>query len=136
VKAWHIILVLEGCLLVFPGTALASQATSGQPQQKTSADVPRRVRVGGQVMGSKLIRRIDPEYPEMAKKNHIRGTVHLQIVIDRDGKVIETKVLGGDPLLAQAAIEALRQWVYRPTTINREPVQVQTDVDIDFKPHR
>ena len=87
-------------------------------------------------MASKLIRRIDPEYPELAKKNHIKGTVHMRIVIDRDGKVIDENVLSGDPLLAKAAIEALRQWVYRPTTINREPVQVQTDVDIDFKPHR
>jgi len=133
VKACRIIIFLAGGLLIFSGALLASQGTPEQPQEKTAPAVPRRIRVGGQVMQAKLIHQVAPKYPKEAKKKHIKGTVRVEIVVDRDGKVIETNVLSGDPLLAKAATEALLEWRYQPTLLNREPIQVLTEVDINFK---
>jgi periplasmic protein TonB len=79
-----------------------------------------------------LVHKVKPEYPKSAKKAGIRGTVRLQIIVDRDGRVIEVKPLEGDPQLAQAASDAVRQWRYKPVTLNGVPVQVDTQVLLDF----
>lgn len=129
----RIFLVVAGALLIFSPGMVASQATAEQPHQQTAPNVPQRVRAGGQAMGAKLIHKVDPVYPGEAMMKHVKGTVHLRIVVDRDGTVIETNVVSGNALLTKSAIEAVRQWVYRPTTINHVPVQVQTDVDVTFK---
>ncbi len=92
----------------------------------------KRIRVGGQVQQANLISQIKPIYPQLARQARISGTVRLQAVIAKDGTVQELQVLSGHPLLVQAALDAVRQWRYKPTLLNNEPVDVITTVDVNF----
>jgi protein TonB len=78
------------------------------------------------------INRIQPEYPAEAKAQHISGNVRLHAIISTNGNVASLEVLSGDPLLAQAATEAVRQSRYRATTLNGDPVEVDTTIDVVF----
>jgi len=91
-----------------------------------------RIRIGGQVMVAKLISKIQPEYPKKAKNKRVEGLVRIQAVIGPDGYVQEMKVISGDPLLVKAATDAVQRWVYEPTLLNGEPIEVVTEVDINF----
>jgi periplasmic protein TonB len=91
------------------------------------------VRVGGRVKEPRLISRVDPVYPPLAKQTHMQGTVVIDAVLDEKGDVIEMKVLSGPPLLIQAAVDAVRRWKYQPTYLNDEPVQVQLNVTVTFR---
>jgi protein TonB len=133
VRALRIILILTWGLLVSPGAPFALQAPAEQPHDKAAFAPPERIRVGGELMGTKLVHRVTPKYPKEAMKKHIRGTVRMEILVDRDGRVIETNVLSGDALLARAATQALRKWRYRPILLNGKPVQVLTEVNINFE---
>jgi protein TonB len=95
-------------------------------------EAPKRIRVGGQVQTAKLVNKVTPLYPPLAKQARIQGTVRLQAVIAKDGSVVELQVLAGHPLLVQAALDAVRQWRYHPTLLNGEPVEVVTTVDVIF----
>ncbi len=91
-----------------------------------------RIRVGGQVQNARLISQIKPVYPPLARQARIAGTVRLHAIIAKDGSVQRLEVLGGHPLLVQAALDAVRQWRYQPTLLNGEPVEVETTVDVVF----
>lgn len=91
-----------------------------------------RIKVGGNVQAVMVIRKVQPIYPELAKAAHVEGVVHLSAVIARDGTVRELRSLGGPALLVQAAMDAVKQWVYKPTLLNGEPVEVETTVDVNF----
>lgn len=95
-------------------------------------EAPKRIRVGGQVQTAKLVNKVTPVYPPLAKQARIQGTVRLQAVIAKDGSVVELQVLSGHPLLVQAALDAVRQWRYHPTLLNGDPVEVVTTVDVIF----
>ena len=95
-------------------------------------ETPKRIRVGGQVQTAKLINKVQPVYPPLAKQARIQGTVRLQAIIAKDGSVVELQVLSGHPLLQQAALDAVRQWRYQPTLLNQEPVEVVTTIDVIF----
>ena len=95
-------------------------------------EAPKRIRVGGQVQTAKLINKVQPVYPPLAKQARIQGTVRLQAIIAKDGSVVELQVLSGHPLLQQAALDAVRQWRYQPTLLNGEPVEVVTTIDVIF----
>ncbi len=84
------------------------------------------------VMEGNLIRRVQPEYPALAKQARIQGTVVLRAVINRDGIIQDLQVISGHPLLVQAAINAVRQWHYRPYYLNDQPVEVETQVTVNF----
>jgi periplasmic protein TonB len=88
--------------------------------------------MGGKVVAKSLIRKVNPSYPAEARQDRIQGTVRLHVIIVRDGSVQQVELISGHPLLAKAAIEAVRQWVYRPTLLNGEPVEVDTTVDVVF----
>ncbi len=79
-----------------------------------------------------LIQKVPPIYPPAAKRDHIQGTVRFNATIGKDGTVKNLELVYGDPLLAQAAREAVSQWVYRPTLLNGDPVEVITQVNINF----
>jgi len=81
---------------------------------------------------SHLIAFAEPEYPARAKTRGIEGTVVLDAVVDRDGAIKEVSVRTGHPLLAESALETVRQWRYCPTTVNGIPVEVQTDMEVKF----
>ena len=90
------------------------------------------IRVGHNVQASKLVHRVEPVYPEMARAARVIGLVMLQVLVDEAGEVQDLKVLRGHPLLNSAALEAVRQWRYSPTTLNGQPVSVVSNVAINF----
>jgi periplasmic protein TonB len=91
-----------------------------------------RIRVGGNVQQANLIHQVMPVYPEIAKTAHIQGTVILHAIIAKDGTVQELQYISGPPLLMRSAMDAVRQWRYRPTLLNGEPVQVDTTISVVF----
>ena len=93
---------------------------------------PGQIRVGGNVQSANLIQQPRPAYPPLAKQARIQGTVRFQVVIAKDGTVKNMQLDSGHPLLAPSAREAVVQWVYRPTLLNGEPVEVLTTVDVNF----
>ena len=84
------------------------------------------------VMAGALIYRVDPLYPQIARAIHLSGTVRLRAIIATDGSVQSLEVLSGSPILARAAVAAVRQWRYRPTLLNGRPVEVETYVTVNF----
>jgi TonB family protein len=93
---------------------------------------PNRIRVGGNVQQAKLVSQVRPVYPPEAKAQRIQGQVTLQAVIDKDGTVANLVVLSGDPMLVPASMEAVRQWRYQTTLLNGDPVEVVTQIDVNF----
>jgi periplasmic protein TonB len=91
------------------------------------------VRVGGQVKEPRKLKNVAPVYPDIAKQARVQGVVILECTISPQGKVTDVKVLRGIPLLDQAAVEAVRQWVYTPTLLNGVPVPVIMTVTVNFK---
>lgn len=90
------------------------------------------IRVGTGVQEAKLLRRVIPSYPPLARQARISGTVQLVGVIARDGTIEDLRVVSGHPLLVKAALDAVRQWVYKPTLLNGEPVEVICPIDVHF----
>ena len=90
------------------------------------------VRVGGSIQSSKLIRRVEPIYPDLAKRARVQGVVLLQVTVDETGNVSDLKIIRGHPLLNQAAVDAVKQWKYSPTLLNGEPVPVIATVTVNF----
>jgi TonB family protein len=109
-------------------------SVAGQPKPPAPVTNPQRVRVGGLVGAANLISQVKPVYPESAREEGREGTVRLQGVIDVDGNLIALHPLTNlSPDLTNAALEAARQWRYRPASLNGEPVQVQTVIEVEFK---
>jgi len=93
---------------------------------------PKSIRVGGNVAQANLIRQVTPVYPPIAKTAHISGTVLLHAIIGKDGTVQDLQYVSGPPLLMKSAMDAVRQWRYKPTLLNGEPVDVDTTISVVF----
>jgi TonB family protein len=103
------------------------------PNSKPEApSIPNRIRVGGNVQQANLVNQVRPLYPPEAKQQRVQGTVQLAAVIGKDGAIMQLDVMSGHPMLAPAALDAVRQWVYKPTLLNGNPVEVSTMIDINF----
>jgi periplasmic protein TonB len=102
------------------------------PPPPPKAATPKRIRVGGQVESAKLIFQPKPEYPPLAKMARIQGTVKLEAIISKDGTIQDLKTISGHPLLLKSAIDAVSRWRYQPTLLNGEPVEVVTEIDVNF----
>lgn len=102
------------------------------PAPKEVPAPPIRVRKGGEVQQADLIYAPRPAYPFLAKSSRIQGAVVLDAIISKDGTVDNLAVKSGHPLLIQAAMDAVRQWRYRPTLLNGEPVEVITTITVNF----
>jgi protein TonB len=83
-------------------------------------------------MEAKIIRRVMPVYPQLARQMRLSGTVRLEGVIARDGRVVNLQVISGHPMLVASAVEAVRQWIYRPTLLNGQAVEVIAPIDVRF----
>lgn len=92
----------------------------------------KRIRVGGNVQAANIVKKVTPKYPQESKAAGIQGVVHLSVTITKEGKVDQVQIVDGDPILADAAVTAVRQWEYRPVLLNGEPVAVITTVDVNF----
>ena len=90
------------------------------------------IRVGGNRQAAKLLTRVRPLYPPEAKQARVQGTVRLAVVIAKEGTAKELTVVSGDDLLVASALEAVKQWVWLPTHLNGNPVEVLTHVDINY----
>jgi protein TonB len=93
---------------------------------------PSRIRQGGQVQAARLVNKITPIFPPLARQTRQSGTVRLHAIIAKDGSIQSLDVISGPPLLQGAALDAVRQWRYQPTLLNGEPVEVETTVDVIF----
>jgi periplasmic protein TonB len=96
------------------------------------AATPNRIKQGGNVTAALLISQTRPVYPELARQARIQGNVVLHAIIDKDGKVAQLEVISGHPLLVQAALGAVKQWRYKPTLLNGDPVEVDTTITVTF----
>jgi protein TonB len=101
-------------------------------KQTAAPASPKRIRLGGIVEQSKLLSGPPPVYPTLARQARIEGTVRLEAVISRDGTILNLRAVSGHPLLIPAALAAVRQWVFRPTSLNGEPVEVATEIEVHF----
>ena len=105
-------------------------ASPAPPSATPAADS--KPRSGGQIQQAVLIYRKDAEYPKIAKQTGAKGTVTLTATIGADGNIKKVKVVSGHPMLTSAAVEAVKQWRYRPTLLNGQPVETETQVLVNF----
>jgi protein TonB len=103
------------------------------PPQRPTISQPQRIRVGGSVIAARVIYQPKPEYPVLARMSRTEGVVEFEAVISKEGTIEELQVIKGHPLLVKAALDAVRQWRYQPTLLNREPIEVVTEITVDFR---
>jgi TonB family protein len=102
------------------------------PGDATHPPQPLRVRVSSGVMQGLLLTKVPPQYPQDAKDQHIQGVVVLRAIIDKEGNVSNIQLITGHPELAPAAIEAVKQWKYKPYLLNGTPVEIETQIQVNF----
>lgn len=105
---------------------------SSTPVAVPKVAAPQRVRVSQGVSQGLLIRKVQPNYPPLARQARIQGNVVLTAEISKDGSIENLRLVSGHPMLAPAAIEAVKQWKYKPYFLNGEPVEVETQVTVIF----
>ena len=93
---------------------------------------PKVIRVSSGVSEGLLTRRVQPTYPPLARQARIQGTVLMEATISKDGTIENLKVTSGHPMLITAAVQAVKQWKYRPYLLNGDPVEVQTTIQVNF----
>jgi protein TonB len=105
---------------------------SSTPVAVPKVATPQRVRVSQGVSAGLLVRKVNPTYPPLARQARIQGQVVLRAVISKDGSIENLTLVSGHPMLAPAAIDAVKQWKYKPYLLNGEPVEVDTEVQVNF----
>lgn len=106
------------------------------PPAPIAPAVPPRVAVGGRVQAAKLIAQVAPVYPEMARRIRLEGVVNLNAVIGADGRILNLTAVSGHPWLVKAALDAVQHWRYQPTTLNEQPTEVVTTIEVRFTLNR
>ena len=101
---------------------------SGTPQAKR----PVKVRISEPVANAFIVKKVPPVYPSDARKKHIQGQVALKVSISTEGDVQDVVVMSGEAALAPAAVEAVRQWKFKPYLLNGEPAEVETQIHLNF----
>jgi TonB family protein len=109
-----------------------SVAVSSLPVIPPATDGTKRITIGGNVQQAKLVSQPRPVYPPLAKQARISGVVHLSALIGKEGNVVNLAVISGHPLLIPSALEAVQKWVYQKTLLNGEPVEVMTQIDVNY----
>jgi protein TonB len=114
------------------GPALPEPLPPAPPVVKPKPQHQRIVRVGGAVSSANLIHMVQPTYPALARATRVQGTVEFTAIISKEGAIENLQLVHGHPLLVNAAKDAVLQWRYRPTLLNGEPVEVITDIVVNF----
>jgi TonB family protein len=109
-------------------SGIISPPNQGNP----APPVPQRIRVSQTVEQGLLVTKVNPQYPKEARDQHIQGTVVLSVIVDKEGNVANIQLISGHPLFAPVAIEAVKQWKYKPYLLNGEPLEVNTQVTVNF----
>jgi protein TonB len=108
-------------------------AVIGAPAKtEEAAPAVSRITIGGNVLAAQIIHRPAPVYPPIARQMRVEGVVQLRGVISREGRIIDLRVVSGHPLLAAAALAAVREWRYQPTFLNGQPVEVEAPIEVRF----
>jgi periplasmic protein TonB len=97
-----------------------------------TVQAPQRVRVSQGVSTGLILKKVQPKYPEKARQKGIQGTVVLHALISKEGDVVDLSTVSGDPLLAKSAVKATKQWKYKPYLLNGNPVEVDTQIQVNF----
>jgi protein TonB len=105
---------------------IPAKAPAAPPAQK-------RIQVSGELQEAMLLTMVKPEYPPLAMRSRIHGAVRMTAIIDKQGKIVELKLVDGHPLLIDAAMSVVKQWRYRPTLQGGEPVEVSTLITVNFR---
>jgi len=116
--------------LVISFCAVGPSRTLGRPE------APALLRVDPQTMEGRLIYRAEPVYPSLAKQRQIQGPVRLEALISTKGTIRRLRLISGHPLLAPAALQAVRKWRYRPLMMNGRPAEVFTEIKVEFPPRK
>jgi periplasmic protein TonB len=112
--------------------SVITEIARANPPVMVKVSPPVKLRVSSGVAAGMLVHQVKPQYPALAVQARVQGTVVLQAVIGKDGTVRELRLVSGHPMLAPAAIEAVKQWRYRPYLLNDEPVEVDTQINVNF----
>ena len=123
--------VMSGDTGLNVGGVMGGVLSSKPPQTDTAQ--PQTVRVSQGVSTGLILTKVQPQYPDDAKQARIQGQVILQAVIDKNGDVEQLTLLSGHPMLAAAALEAVKQWKYKPYLLNGQPVKVETQIVVNFQ---
>jgi periplasmic protein TonB len=115
-----------------PSLGVLITRTPAAPPPQHTATPSGPIRVGGSVQMAKIIRKVMPVYPVLARSARISGVVHLIGIIAKDGTIRNLQLVDGHPLLSPAAIQAVEQWVYKPTLLNGEAVEVIAPIEVNF----
>jgi periplasmic protein TonB len=114
------------------GDVLGGIGTGAAPPPPPPAAARARIKVGGDVQAASLLKQVTPAYPNIAKTAHVSGTVTLHAIISKDGSIEKLEYVSGPALLMASAITAVREWRYKPTMLNGQPVEVDTTVQVVF----
>ena len=115
-----------------PADVIGSDFGTGQPPVVRRALPPKKIAVSQGVMAGNILFKPEPTYPAIAKQARIQGTVVLSATISKSGSIENLSVVGGPQMLAPAALDAVRQWRYKPYQLNGYPVEVQTQINVTF----
>ena len=115
-------------------TAEGATAPQGDRVERASSVEPARiVKLSSTAAEESLLQRVEPDYPEAARQGQIQGTVELQVGIGQDGTVQQVTAVSGPPVLARAAIEAVKQWRFKPRIVNGQAMEMQTKITLNFR---
>ena len=119
---------------VIGGIISSTSTIAAVPKLAPKSAMPvQRVRVSQGVVKGLLTKRVEPSYPPVAREARIHGEVVLTAIIDKDGNIENLQLLSGHPMLAPAAIDAVKQWRYKPYLLNGQPVEVETTITVNFE---
>jgi len=120
----------------FPFVPKAVRTEGSDSETASAEDELKRIRIGGNSQGARIITKVTPEYPGTARSEHLQGTVRLHAILAKDGSISHLVVLSGYCSLAKASVDAVRKWRYTPTLVNGNPVEVDTTIDVFFQLNR
>jgi periplasmic protein TonB len=109
------------------------KALAGIMEAKPAVPVLRTMRVSQGVSQGMILKRVSPEYPMQARQLRIEGMVQLEATVAKDGKVKDVRVVSGHPILARAAVDAVKRWKYKPYLLNGAPIEIDTEITVNFK---
>ena len=124
---------LCGQLLAHARELYPNTSATCDPSAVVADDRPiQRIRVGGNVQAAQLIRKVTPRYPDEAKSRRIQGVVKFKTIVDKEGKIGDLELASAPLVLYKASRDAVSQWLYRLTLLNGQPVEVVTQIDVNY----
>jgi len=116
-----------------PGSLDAFNTHRGpEPPLEIERTTPRTMKVSAGVQAARLVHRVEPLYPPLARQIRLEGRVELHAIIATDGRIKSLEVVSGEPPFIQSALRAVHEWRYQPTLLNNEPVEIETYVTVVY----